>query len=86
MFAIDNRGCLTLRWIELDDGRVSLPVVAKIKFDERLGLDPGGSKLLTTTSPSPIFICAQGNKRGLSSLSAPSFTDRTSPTDPAFRY
>ena len=86
MLVIDNRGCLTLRWIELDDGRVPLPVVAKIKFDERLGLDPGGSKLLTTTSPSPIFIWVQGNKRGLSSLSAPSFTDRTSPTDPAFRY
>jgi hypothetical protein len=62
LLAIDNRGGLTLRRIELDHGKVSFPVVANLKSEEWLSPEPGQNKLLTTTSPCPTLIRAQRTK------------------------
>ena len=62
LLAIDNRGGLALRRIELEDGQVSLPVVANIKSEEWLDFEPGQNKLLITMSPYPILVRVQRNK------------------------
>jgi hypothetical protein len=62
LLVIDNRGGLTLRRIELDHDRVSLPVVVNFKSEEWLPHEPGQNKLLTTTSPCLILVRAQRNK------------------------
>ena len=57
LLIIDNEGALTLRRIELKDGQVSIPIVATFEFNQgRLMQGVGRDKLLTTTSPSPIFV------------------------------
>lgn len=57
---INGRGGVTLRRIKLEDGQVSLPVVADIKYDQRVVVGPGWSRLLTSTSPCPILVHKQG--------------------------
>ena len=62
MIVIGNRGGVTLRRIELEDGQVSLPVVANVNYDQRVTVGLGWSKLLTAMSPCPILIHKQGSK------------------------
>ena len=61
MLIIDSRGGVTLHRIKLEDGQVSLSVVANIKYD-KIVVGCGWSKLLTTVSPCPILIHKQGNE------------------------
>jgi hypothetical protein len=62
VLVIDNRGGVTLRRIELEDDRVSLPIVANIEYDQRIISGPWWSKLLTVMLPCPILVHRQGNK------------------------
>ena len=59
---IDNRGGVTLRRIELEDGQVSLPIVANINHEEKDITGLGWSKLLTAMSPCPILIYKQNHE------------------------
>ena len=62
LLVVGDRGDVTLWRIELEGGHVSLPVVANIKYDQRIIVGPGWSKLLVAMSPCPILIHKQGNK------------------------
>ena len=57
---IDDREDVTLRRVELDDGRASLPIVANIKYGQ--GTTSQWTKLLTAMSPCPIFVHDQGEE------------------------
>jgi len=62
MVVVGNRGGVTLRRIELEDGQVSLPVVANVNYEQKIIIGVGWSKLLTAMSPCPILVHKQGNK------------------------
>ena len=59
---IDSRGGVEMRRIKLEDGQVSLPLVANIKYDQKTTFGTGRSRLLTATSPCPILIHIQGTE------------------------
>ena len=59
VLVIDNRRGLTLRRVELDDGRASLPIVANIEYDQEAIAGPEWFTLLTVMSPCPILIYSQ---------------------------
>ena len=61
---IGDYGSVSLYRIELKDGRASLPIVANLKYDQRVIFGPKWNKLLTATSPCPILIRRQGDERG----------------------
>lgn len=61
VLVIGSRGGVTMRRIELDDGQVSLPVVASVKYDQKIIVGLGWNKLLTAISPCPILVHRQGN-------------------------
>ena len=62
LLVIGDRGDVTLHRIELEGGHVSLPVVANVKYDQRITVGHGRNKLLIAMSPCPILIHKQGNK------------------------
>lgn len=62
LLVIDGRGGLAIRRVELELGRVFLPVVANFESDKWLTPEPGQNKLLIATSPCPILVRAQRNK------------------------
>jgi len=62
VLVINGRGGVTLRRIELEDGQVSLPVVANVEYDQGIIAGLGWNKLLTAMSPSPVLVHRQGNK------------------------
>ena len=55
-----HEGYTTLCRVELEDGQASLPVVANIKFSERM--DSWRRRLLTTTSPCPLLVDFQSDE------------------------
>ena len=61
MIIVDDRGGVTLRRVELDGGRASLPTVADVKYGQ-VEVLPGFEwfKLLTAMSPCPIIVHNQG--------------------------
>ena len=67
-----HEGYTTLCRVELEDGQASLPVVANIKFSERM--DSWRRRLLTTTSPCPLLVDFQSDEyvRRSSFLNIPS--------------
>ena len=62
MIVMSNRGGVTLRRIELEDGQVSLSVVADVDCYHRNIFGLGWTKLLTAMSPCPILIHEQWSK------------------------
>ena len=62
LLAIDSRGGVTLRRIELRDGQAALSVVANIKSDQTTSFGVGWRKSLTAMSPCPILVHARGMK------------------------
>ena len=62
LLVIDSRGGVSLRRIELGNGKVSLPVVTSIDSKQDAGVGLGWNQLLTTMSPCPILIHSLRNK------------------------
>lgn len=62
LLTINKSEGLTLRRIELDGGRASLPVVKCIEYDQCSEFGPVQDNLLTTTLPHPILVRSRGNE------------------------
>ena len=62
VLVINNHGGIALHRIELKDDQVSLPIVANLRYDQRVTAEPRWNKLLIAMSPCPVLIHRQENK------------------------